>query len=160
MNKGPKKAVKLKLYQPFACYRKPFSFSVWDTLPLPPFSTVKGLVHHSAKAQKAYPIWVSVHGTAEGSTYEIQKLKKFDRKREENPKIPGISKSLVSTPAFVELLTEVHLTIYLHFPEESQELKEKFLDGLLKTDFPALGRREDLAVLEEKILIIRWQLYG
>ena len=143
-----KRAIKLKLYQPFACYRKPFSFSVLDSLPLPPFSTVKGFIHHTAKAEKAYPLWLSIHGTAGGKTYELQKLIKLEKINSKNP--DSLAEGLNKTPTFVELLTNVHLIIYIHFPKESEELKEKFLEGLLKTDFPSLGRREDLALLKEE----------
>ncbi len=40
----PIKALKLKIYQPSAHYRVPFSYQRRFTYPIPPFSTVKGLL--------------------------------------------------------------------------------------------------------------------
>lgn len=40
------KLLKIKLYQPFANFRKPFSYGIVDSYPLPPPSTVKGWLHN------------------------------------------------------------------------------------------------------------------
>ena len=44
--KETKKAVRLKLYQSMANYKKPTSFQLKETYPLPPYSTVIGMVHN------------------------------------------------------------------------------------------------------------------
>ena len=80
------KSLKLKLYQPFACYRKPLSFGVIDSYWLPPPSTVKGFVHSTAGVRKEFPLWVSIHGSVGGTSYELQKFKKFDKSRANQPK--------------------------------------------------------------------------
>ena len=43
--------IKLKLFQETACYKKPFAFKVAETYPLPPYSTVIGMLHKVLQAQ-------------------------------------------------------------------------------------------------------------
>ncbi|WP_456436056.1 CRISPR-associated protein Cas5 [Thermovibrio ammonificans] len=144
------RALKVKLYQPFACYSTPFSFGAVNTYLLPPPSTVKGFVHSTAGARQDYPISVAIQGELGGTVYELQKLLKFDRKRAGQPELKGFSRSLLKAPTYVETLTDVHLTLYILFPPESEELEKDFLNGLLLKEFPSLGRKEDIARLEEE----------
>ncbi len=141
------KVLKVKLYQPFACYRKPNSFGVIESYLLPPPSTVKGWFHHVLGAKEEYPLFLSIHGSIGGITYELQRLIKFDRKRDDKPFLKGFGKSLLYSPTYVELLYDVRLTIYISAEEE---LLRKFSENLLLKDFPSLGRREDLALVEEE----------
>lgn len=75
--------LRIKAFQPFACYRKPFSYGFWDTFPLPPFSTLSGLFHCgiNAELEKYYPFNIAVAGIIENVTYDLQTLLKFDRVR-------------------------------------------------------------------------------
>ena len=59
------KILKLKLYQENVCYRKPFSFKVAETYPLPPYSTVIGMLHNilDAKNGETYKFDISIQGT-------------------------------------------------------------------------------------------------
>ena len=138
------KALKLKLYQPVACYRKPLSFGVVETFLLPPFSTVKGWIHYTAGAQGEYPLLLSIHGRFETVGYQLQKFKKFDRRREGQPELPGFSKTLISSPVYVQELHDVYLTFYV---AGAEELLSKFLENLLIKDFISIGRKEDTALL-------------
>ncbi len=140
-------ALKIKLYQPVACYRKPLSFGVVETFLLPPFSTVKGWVHYTAGVEKEYSMKVSIHGRFGTVSYQLQKFKKFDRKRAGQPEVPGFGKTLISSPIYVQELFDVNLTIYL---SADRELLQKFRENLLIKDFISLGRREDLALLVEE----------
>jgi len=140
-------ALKIKLYQPVACYRKPLSFGVVETFLLPPFSTVKGWIHYTAGVEKEYFMKVSIHGSFGTVGYQLQKFKKFDRKREGQPEVPGVGKTLINSPIYVQELFDVNLTIYL---SADKELLQKFRENLLIKDFISLGRREDLALLVEE----------
>ncbi len=140
-------ALKVKLYQPVACYRKPLSFGVVETFFLPPFSTVKGWVHYTAGVEKEYSMKVSIHGRFGTVGYQLQKFKKFDRKRAGQPEVPGFGKTLISSPIYVQELFDVNLTIYV---SAAEELLQEFRESLLIKDFISLGRREDLALLVEE----------
>ncbi|WP_456455746.1 type I-B CRISPR-associated protein Cas5b [Thermovibrio sp.] len=144
------KALKIKLYQPFACYRKPNSFGVVESYLLPPPSTIKGWFHYVLEAKEELPIAVSIHGSIGGITYELQRFIKFDktgRDEANRPFLEGFRKTLVHSPIYVELLYDVNLTIYI---STKNELLKKFSENLLLRDFPSIGRKEDLAVLLEE----------
>ncbi len=156
--------LRVKLYQPFACYSLPFSFGVVNTYLLPPPSTIKGFIHSTAGVDRDYPIGLSIHGKIGGTTYELQKLIKFDRpasksdkRRAGQPKLVGFGKSLLKSPTYVEVLTDVFLTLYIYFPPESSLLKEAFLVNLLEREFPSLGRAEDLARIVEEPRFVELQ---
>jgi len=144
------RALKIKLYQPFACYRKPNSFGVWESYLLPPPPTVKGWFHYVLEAEEEFPVTLSIHGSVGGITYELQRIFKFDKTgkgREDKPFLEGFRKTLSCSPIYVELLYDVNLTIYV---SAEDRLLKKFSENLLLNDFPSLGRREDLAVLLEE----------
>ncbi len=139
--------LKIKLYQPVACYRKPLSFGVVETFLLPPFSTIKGWIHYTADVEREHSMKVSIHGSFGTVGYQLQKFKKFDRKREGQPEVPGFGKTLISSPIYVQELFDVNLTIYV---SADKKLLQKFRENLLIKDFISLGRREDLALLVEE----------
>ncbi len=55
--------LRLKLFQETACYKKPLAFKVSETYPLPPYSTVKGMLHALVDATEFIPMRISVQGT-------------------------------------------------------------------------------------------------
>ena len=57
-------AVKLKLTQTTASYRRPGSFVVRESYPLPPYSTVIGFVHAACGFTEYVPMRVSVRGVS------------------------------------------------------------------------------------------------
>lgn len=138
--------LKIKAFQPFACYRKPFSYGFWDTFPLPPFSTILGWVHWvlgESDRQEKLPINIGVAGQFETITYDLQTLIKFDRKRGKEGEIvlEDFNKALSNTPTYVANVTNIHHRIYLKMEDEYME---RFADQAMQINFPSLGRYEDL----------------
>jgi CRISPR-associated protein Cas5t len=146
--------LRIKAFQPFACYRKPFSYGFWDTFPLPPFSTLSGLFHYgiNAKLDKYYPFNVAVVGIIENLTYDLQTLIKFDRIRKEKEQVilEGFNKALSSTPTYVATITNIHLRIYF---QAEKELLNELQNNLLCNHFPYIGRHEDLARIDQLEII-------
>ena len=58
-------ALRIELYQDSACYRKPFAYKVTETYPLPPYSTVIGMLHNILGAEEYVPMEVSIQGDYE-----------------------------------------------------------------------------------------------
>ncbi len=56
------RAVRLKLYQNLANYKKPTSFQLRETYPLPPYSTVIGMVHRLCEFDEYKHMKVSIQG--------------------------------------------------------------------------------------------------
>ena len=56
------KAVRLKLWQDMVNYKRPTSFQIKESYPLPPYSTVIGMVHSLCGFTEYHPMRVSVQG--------------------------------------------------------------------------------------------------
>ena len=56
------RAVRLKLYQNLVNYKKPTSFQLRETYPLPPYSTVIGMVHRLCEFDQYKHMQVSIQG--------------------------------------------------------------------------------------------------
>jgi CRISPR-associated protein Cas5t len=150
------KAIRVKLYQNLVNYRKPTSFQLKETYPLPPYSTVIGMVHAACGFTQYHPMKVSVQGRYyskvndlwtryefSGATYEegrhtVKFFSQLDNKA--YGAIRGIST--------IELLVDVVLLLYI-VPEDDSlvEMIEQSLKN--PPEYISLGRREDIAAIEE-----------
>ncbi|MBM7616002.1 type I-B CRISPR-associated protein Cas5b [Alkaliphilus hydrothermalis] len=210
------KAIRLKLWQESANYKKPTSFQLKETYPLPPYSTVIGMVHSLCDYKEYKEMKVSVQGRYYSKMNDLVTIYEFsptfqenDQKRkhkclncgfENSSKIkkckscgydrfevlktsrgthqfkggvfPGIHKykefggevkslndedykiakenllSVTKNIATTELLVDVELL--LHIIPQDQSLVEEIEKALrYPREYPSLGRREDLVVIEE-----------
>lgn len=145
------KAIRLKIFQNLVNYKLPASFQLKETYPLPPYSTVIGMVHNACEFTEYVPMKVSVQGKYHSKVndlmtrYEFKPGMSFDKARHQlNVDGFGIGRG-VST---VELLSEVELLI--HIVPENQELVEKICEKLTYPhEYLSLGRREDLVIFGE-----------
>ena len=145
------KAIRLKIFQNLVNYKLPTSFQLKETYPLPPYSTVIGMVHNACEFTEYVPMKVSVQGKYHSKVndlmtrYEFKPGMNFDKSRHQlNVDGFGIGRG-VST---VELLSEVELLI--HIVPENQELLEEICEKLTYPhEYLSLGRREDLIVFGE-----------
>ena len=145
------KAIRLKIFQNLVNYKLPTSFQLKETYPLPPYSTVIGMVHNACEFTEYVPMRVSVQGKYHSKVndlmtrYEFKPGMSFDKSRHQlNVDGFGIGRG-VST---VELLSEVELLI--HIVPENQELVEEICEKLTYPhEYLSLGRREDLIVFGE-----------
>lgn len=145
------KAIRIRLSQNMVNYRKPTSFQLKETYPLPPPSTVIGMVHCLCGFTEYHEMDVSIQGKYHSkvndlyTVYEFKNAMKYDKTRHQlETGGYGISRG-VST---VELLTDVELLLHIVPRDQSivEIIKEAFL---YPREYPSLGRREDLALIEE-----------
>jgi len=206
------KAIRVKLYQNMVNYRKPTSFQLKETYPMPPPSTVIGMVHNLCEFTEYNEMDISIQGKYHSKVndlytrYEFSNSMVDDRKKRcktcfamngssskkckecggqdleyvwvprgslvKGIVAPGIKKyddlykrdviineenkkyfkenyvSVIEGPSTVELLTDVKLL--LHIIPKDQSIVEKIKEAFLyPTEYPSLGRREDLALIEE-----------
>ena len=66
-----KKAVRLCLYQNLVNYKKPTSFQLKESYPLPPPSTVIGMVHFACGYSEYEPMDVSIQGNFNSRVYDL-----------------------------------------------------------------------------------------
>ena len=145
------KAIRLKIFQNLVNYKLPTSFQLKETYPLPPYSTVIGMVHNACEFTEYVPMKVSVQGKYHSKVndlatrYEFKPGMNFDKSRHQlNVDGFGIGRG-VST---VELLSEVELLI--HIVPENHEFVEEICEKLTYPhEYLSLGRREDLIVFGE-----------
>ncbi|BCJ95332.1 type I-B CRISPR-associated protein Cas5 [Anaerocolumna cellulosilytica] len=145
------KGIRLKLRQDMVNYKKPASFQLKETYPLPPYSTVIGMIHNMCRFKEYKPMRVSIQGKYFSKVndlytrYEFKNGMSYDSTRHQlKVNDFGVSRGV----ATIELLVDVELLLHI-IPEEDSLLEEIY--DSLKTPFEylSLGRREDIAVIEE-----------
>lgn len=151
-------AVRIKLTQDLVNYKNPTSFQLKETYPLPPFSTIIGMVHGLCGYDKYKPMKISVQGKSVSKTndlytrYEFKNGMKYDETRHQL-KVGefGVSRGV----ATAELLVDVELLIHI-IPEDDSLVEEIEKAFIYPREYPSLGRREDLVTIEEvKVVNIR-----
>lgn len=151
------KAIRIEGYQNMPCYRKASSFRLRETYPLPPYSTVIGMVHAACNFKDYHEMRVSIQGEYCSTVTDLYTHYEF------NPVEHGKQESKDYTDRYNigyyskdnthhrinqgtgnhELLTDVYLLI--HVCPKDQDLINTLINGLLNpVNFPALGRWEDL----------------
>ena len=144
------KAIRIKLYQESASYRKPTSFKVKETYPLPPYSTVIGMVHSLCRYTEYKEMKISVQGKNFSRVENLYKIyefanQKLDPKRHQL-EVDGLG--ITVGVATIEILTDIELLIHI-IPEDQSLLAEIKQAFETPAEFTSLGRSEDLAVILE-----------
>ncbi len=145
------KVIKLVCKQTLVNYRKPTSFKIKESYPLPPYSTVIGMIHKACSFTEYHPMKISIQGTRHGQvsdmytkyTFSVGKKYESDRhnlwvKDEENNQY-GITQGI----GYTELLTEVELVIHIQ-PDNQEELMSIYENLKKPSVYLSLGRHEDL----------------
>lgn len=147
-------AVRVKLYQNLCNYKKPTSFQLKESYPLPPYSTVIGMVHFACGYKEYVPMEVSIQGKNFSKVNDLYTRYEFSgvnyEEARHNVKIKSENKTYgamrgISTS---ELLVDVELI--LHIKPENQEKIQEIYEAILKpNEYLSLGRREDLVRIDE-----------
>lgn len=152
------KAIKLKISQNLVCYKKAESIQIRETYPLPPYSTIIGMVHNACEFTEYVPMRVSVQGKYHSIVNEIFYVYSFAPEKLEKDRIDnyicitesesGKKTGIYKSPLYQSLLTDVELLIYI--VPENQGLVEEICEKLTYPhEYLSLGRREDLIVFKE-----------
>lgn len=147
-----KKTLRLDLYQETACYKKPLAFKVGETYPLPPYSTVKGMIHALIDATEFIPMRISVQGSYDSQIIDYQSHYFFKKTNvNEFPLVmdglfSGYEFSNMTTmPLYTHLLYDVFLIIHI---EAEEEIIEKIIAAIESGKSISLGRWEDLVRID------------
>ena len=145
------KAIRVECFQNLVNYRKPSSFIIKESYPLPPYSTVLGMIHTACGYQKGdfHPMKISVQGKNAGSVselytrYSFSPNTKYERGRhqvcirEENMNY-GVFKGI----AHVELICCNEMI--LHIVPSEGDFETVFRSLQNPPVYLALGRHEDI----------------
>ena len=145
------KAIKLIARQTLASYRKPSSMQIKETFPLPPYSTVIGMIHMACGFKEYVDMNISVQGEYYSKVNEIYTRYEFKSGFYEKGRhsimvtdnVTGRNTGLTQGPANIELLYDVKLVI--HVAPKDEEYLKIIYDGLRNPkEYLSLGRWEDL----------------
>jgi len=157
-----KRAVRIKIYQNLSNYRKPTSFQLKESYPLPPPSTVIGMVHFACDFKSYKPMDVSIQGKFDSRVYDLYTRYEFagatyEEKRHQLKLKSEDGKTYGSTRgiATAELLVDVNLILHI-CPEDQSLIEEIYSSFTNPREFISLGRREDIVRIDEvKIVDIK-----
>lgn len=150
------KVIKVKAWQQMPNYRKPDSFIIKESYPLPPYSTVIGMVHVACGFTKYVPMKVSIQGIVHShisdayTCYEFNQAAKPEKGRHNLiiKNNDGQEHGLIRAMRHTELLTDVELL--LHVCPEDESLLDTIVAGLKNpVNYLSLGRHEDLLLIEQ-----------
>lgn len=148
------KVLRLKLYQQTACYKKPFAFKVAETYPLPPHSTVKGMLHAVLESTAFVPMQISIQGDYDTLIHDYQTHYFFKESDTSDFVLTtdglGFKRNLedLSTmPIYTHMLYDVNLLIHVQAePDVLDQLEDRINSNSMHL---SLGRWEDLVQLKE-----------
>lgn len=162
-----KQVLRIKIHQPNALYRIPFSYKRRLTYPIPPYSTVKGLICNlmgikesdDDRFRELQRLSLAIYGRYESLVKEyvwFRNLKKesyidkfhtvSNRIIDKIPQSPG-----GQIPVVVDVLHNVDIIIYIYHADQNflKEIKEAFEYPYRRNSTIHLGRSEDWLVLKE-----------
>ena len=147
------KAIKLKLYQNMVNYKVPTSFQLKESYPLPPYSTVIGMIHSLCDFKEYKPMKISISGSYFSKVndlytrYEFKNGNPFEMGRHQlNVNGYGINRGV----ATAELLVDVNLTIHIITEDQSEEFLNTIFEAFkYPREYPSLGRREDIVLIKD-----------
>lgn len=152
------KAIRLQCFQNLVNYRKPSSFIIKETFPLPPYSTVLGMIHAACGYTEFHPMKLCIQGTNCGTVselytrYSFSSGAKFEEGRHqiciEDDEKYGIFRGIAN----VELICENRMVIHIVPDEEDFDTVYQSLKN--PPQYLALGRYEDLLDIE-RVDIVR-----
>ena len=129
------RALRLDLFQETVCYKKPFAMKISETYPLPPYSTVNGMLHKLLDANSYIPLNISIQGNYESIVNNYQTTY-FYKKKE-----------VTTMPMNQHMLLNMKLIIHVNADDE---VLDRIYDRLLNLDeYLSLGRKEDLVRIDD-----------
>ena len=144
------KGIRIEAYQNLVNYRKPTSFQLKESYPLPPYSTVIGMIHAACGFTSYVPMQVSIQGKYHSKVNDLWTRYEFAGSTFEEGrhqlkveltegKAQGITRGVSTT----ELLVDVELV--LHVVPDDESYIPIIVESLKSpVEYLSLGRREDL----------------
>jgi CRISPR-associated protein Cas5t len=143
------RAIRIECFQNLVNYRKPSSFIIKESYPLPPYSTVLGMIHAACGYENFHQMKVSIQGTNAGSVSELYTRYSFsdgvkyeDGRHQLRVKDGDKEYGIFRGVANVELICNNNMVIHV---APSDEDFEKVYNSLINPPrYLSLGRYEDI----------------
>ena len=149
-----RRAIRLRIWQQMPNYRKPASFLIRESYPLPPYSTVIGMIHNACGFTEYHDMDLCIQGenaseTSDYATYYNFGIK-YDPTRHQAKVSDGKGgfDGINISPKSIHVLTDVNLLIYI-CPKNENDF-DTIINGLKKqVSYLSLGRHEDIVRIDE-----------
>lgn len=139
-------AIKIKCFQNMVNYKRQGFNEIWQSYPLPPYSSIIGMIHKVCGFTKYEEMYISVQGESANSHYGLFTKYSFNKKESslKDASFRGIGSA--------ELLIDLFLIIHIY--TEDEKLLKDICDKLNKPEiYPSLGRHEDILIINTVELI-------
>ena len=147
------RAIRVQCFQNLANYRKPSSFLLKETFPLPPYSTVLGMIHAACGFTDFHPMALSIQGTNQGTISELYTRYSFsdgvryeEGRHQMRVQDGRMAYGVYRGIAHVELVCENRMIFHIVPAEEDFETVYRSLK--YPPRYLSLGRYEDLLDVE------------
>lgn len=145
------KAIRLQIYQETANYRMPLDFDFRESLPLPAYSTVLGMIHDLCGYTKYHPMKLGISGSYASTVDNLQTKYEFGGIGKDRKNFITVGDLRVSRGIMhIQLLVDVNLTIHVVPSEKDFDTVYNALKN--PREFVSLGRREDLAKMKVDVV--------
>ncbi|MFA5524650.1 MAG: type I-B CRISPR-associated protein Cas5b [Tissierellales bacterium] len=158
------KAIRLRLYQNLVNFKKPTSFQLKETFPLPPYSTIIGMIHVVCGYKEYHPMKISIQGNYNSKVNDLwtryEGFSSFEETRhqirvpvdnEGKTTYQGVTRGISTAELLVDLELMIHIV-----PDDESIIEEIYNNFLHPKEYISLGRREDIVRLDEvKIVDIK-----
>lgn len=145
------KAIRLHIYQETANYRMPLDFDFRESLPLPAYSTVLGMIHDLCGYTKYHPMKLSISGSYASTVDNLQTKYEFGGIGKDRKNFITVGDLRVSRGIMhVQMLVDVNLTVHVVPSAEDFDTVYNALKN--PREFVSLGRREDLAKMKVDVV--------
>lgn len=140
------KAIRLECFQNMVNYRKPTSFLIKETYPLPPYSTVLGMIHFACNYTSLHSMKLSIQGRNNGiisdlyTRYSFNPGGKYESDRHQL--IVDEQYGVFRGIGYTELICENKLII--HIIPNAEDFDHVFESLKFPKKFLSLGRYEDI----------------
>lgn len=139
-------AIKIKCFQNMVNYKRQGFNEIWQSYPLPPYSSIIGMIHKVCGFTKYEEMYISVQGESANSHYGLFTKYSFNKKES------SLKDASFRGVGSVELL--IDLFIIIHVYTEDEKLLKEICDKLNKPEiYPSLGRHEDILIINTVELI-------
>lgn len=146
------RAIRIKCFQNLVNYKKPSSFIIKETFPLPPYSTVLGMIHAACDYTEFHPMKLCIQGTNSGTVselytrYSFSAGTKYEEGRHQICVEDGEKYGIFRGIANVELVCDSDMVI--HVIPEAEDFERVYNSLKYPPRYLSLGRYEDLLDIE------------
>ena len=82
-----KEAVRIRIEQDLVNYKKPMSFQLKESYPLPPYSTVIGMIHNMCRYEEYVNMQISIQGQYKSKVNDLITYQKVQKLREKEKEV-------------------------------------------------------------------------